>query len=84
MNITISALEVMKQSSTEPIDKESLVDIRDVHINENLHLSERVIEFISQIKNPYIFRYNDTVVRVKFSNTKATFEDRMRGYFEML
>ena len=84
LNITLSALERMKQGSTESVNKESLVDIRDVKINENLPLTERVIEFIHQIQNPYVFLYKDTVVRINFSNTKATFEDRMRGYFEML
>ena len=82
--ITLCELETMKRNSEQPITKETLTDIRDVNINENLPLFERALDFINQIKNPYVFRYKDTVVRINFPQTNISFEDRMKSYFEML
>jgi hypothetical protein len=61
-----------------------LIDIQDVDVNQNLPVEERIIEFIKQIKNPYLFKYGNTVIRVNFSKTNISFEDRVKNYFEML
>jgi hypothetical protein len=74
----------MKRRSTEPVDVGVLVDIRDINVNQNLPVADKIIEFITLSKNPYIYRYGDKVVRINFSLTNATFEDRMKGYFEMI
>ena len=84
MEITLEKLQAMKNSANEPADKESLVDIRDVKINQELPVTERILQFITLTKNPYLFKYGDKVVRINFAETEATFEDRMKGYFEML
>ena len=84
MNITLKQLMIMKDNATEPIDIENLVDIRDIKVNQELSVTDKILEFIALSKNPYIFRYGDKVVRVKFADTDITFEERMKGYFEML
>lgn len=84
MNITIEKLNKMKNCDTKPIDKEELVDLRDIKINQEQSVPEKIMEFITLIKNPYLYKYGDKVVRINFSETDVTFEDRMKGYFEML
>ena len=84
MNITLEKLQAMKNSTYEPIDKTNLVDIRDVKINQELSVEERILQFIALTKNPYLFKYGDRVVRISFAETEVTFEERMKGYFEML
>jgi hypothetical protein len=74
----------MKERCHEPIDKSTLVDIRDININQNLLEEERIMEFIKLIKNPYLYKYGDKVIRINFSPTETTFEDRVKGYFQML
>jgi len=74
----------MKKSTEGPIDKENLVDIRDVKINQDLPVTDRILEFIAMTKNPYLYKYGDKVVRISFAETDVTFEERMKGYFEML
>jgi len=74
----------MKNCDTKPIDKEELVDLRDIKINQEQSVPEKIMEFITLIKNPYLYKYGDKVVRINFSETDVTFEDRMKGYFEML
>ena len=53
----------------------SLVDIRDVEIDETLPIEERMKSYAEQIKNPYMFRVGDTIVRVSYANTQETLND---------
>lgn len=54
---------------------EELVDIRNVHIDPALPVEERVKSYVSQIKNPYLFRVGQTVVRVEYANNNRTIND---------
>ncbi len=53
----------------------SLVDIRDVKIDRKLPVEERIKSYVEQVKNPYLFKVGDTVVRVSYANTQATIND---------
>jgi len=84
LDITLERLQAMKSSINEPIDRDCLVDIRDIKINQDLPIADRILQFIALTKNPYLYKYGDKVVRVSFAETEVTFEERMKGYFEML
>ena len=62
-----------KQSRKELLD--SLVDIRDVKIDRTQPVEERMKSYVEQIKNPYLFKVGNTVVRVSYANTQATIND---------
>ncbi len=53
----------------------SLVDIRSVRIDRSAPLDERLKSYVEQIKNPYMFRVGDTVVRVSYADTESTIND---------
>lgn len=53
----------------------SLVDIRDVRIDRTLPMEERVKSYVEQIKNPYLFKVGNTVVRVSYADTDRTMND---------
>lgn len=53
----------------------SLVDIRDVEIDKSLPIEERMKSYVEQIKNPYMFKVGDTIVRVSYANTQETLND---------
>ena len=80
----MSDLTAMKQCRNQPVDKEALFDIRNVDVNQNQPIRDKILEFIRQIGNPYLFKCGDKVVRIHFSNTKTTFEEKIKGYFDML
>lgn len=61
------------QSRKELLD--SLVDIRDVRIDCSQPIEERMKSYVEQIKNPYLFKVGNTVVRVSYANTQATIND---------
>lgn len=54
---------------------DSLVDIRDVKIDRSLPVEERMRSYVEQIKNPYMFKYGNTIVRVSYANTTQTIND---------
>lgn len=54
---------------------ESLVDIRDVKIDRSKPVEERMKSYVEQIKNPYLFKVGNTIVRVSYANTRATIND---------
>ena len=68
-------VEEMKAVDIRTVDRETLVDIRDVKIDRSLPLEERVRSFVEQIKNPYQFKVGNTVVKVSFANTQNTITD---------
>lgn len=53
----------------------SLVDIRDVKIDRSMSVEDRMKSYVEQIKNPYMFKVGNTVVRVSYANTQATIND---------
>lgn len=62
-----------EMSKKELLD--SLVDIRDVKIDRTQPVEERMKSYVEQIKNPYLFKVRNTVVRVSYANTQATIND---------
>ena len=62
-----------ERSRKELLD--SLVDIRDVKIDRSMSKEDRMKSYVEQIKNPYMFKVGNTVVRVSYANTQATIND---------
>ena len=62
-----------ERSRKELLD--SLVDIRDVKIGRSMSVEDRMKSYVEQIKNPYMFKVGNTVVRVSYANTQATIND---------
>ena len=75
-----TSLESMRDTDVRTIDPALLVDIRDVKVNTSLSKEDRLLDYLSQIKNPYCFKHGKTVVKVSFADTEATLEDRLEKY----
>jgi hypothetical protein len=61
------------------IDRDKLVDIRDVIINTDLPKEEKIKDYIRQIRNPYCFKCGKYVVLSKFSENGLSLEDCLKG-----
>jgi hypothetical protein len=77
---TKEQIEAMQNVDIRTVDPAGLRDIRDVKVNTNLPKRERILDFIQQIGNPYCYRHGKYVVKVSFTDTDVTLEDRMRSY----
>lgn len=77
---TMEQIEAMQGVDVRTVDPSDLRDIRDVKVNTDLPKRERILDFIRQIGNPYCYRHGKYVVKVSFSDTDVTLEERMLSY----
>lgn len=78
----IEILEAMKIADIQTLNREGLVDIRDVKINQELKQPERILDFIRQIKNPYCYRHGEFIVQIGFAGTEVSLTERLQEYLE--
>ena len=70
----------MKSIDLDTVNRDELVDIRDVKVNTALPKRERALDFIRLIGNPYCYKHGKYVVKVGFSDTEVSLEERLAGY----
>ena len=63
-------LREMAAVDIRTVNPEELVDMKNVKINPNLPVKERVADYINQIRNPYCYKSHGVVVKISFSGTK--------------
>lgn len=66
----------LRETQITEVNKEDLVSLEDVDIDQTLPHEDRLTSFIEQIKNPYCFVVDGTIVKVTFSNSQESFTDR--------
>ena len=64
-------LKRLREVDVKTVDRDTLVDLKDVKINQELPVLERLIDFIKQIKNPYCYKMNGMVIKVSFAGEKS-------------
>lgn len=62
------------------VNRENLVDIRNVKIDPGLSKQERIKSFVNQIGNPYCYLDGDVVVGISYADTDVSLEDRLKSY----
>ena len=77
---TMEQIKAMQNVDIRTVDPGGLRDIREVKVNTDLPKRERILDFIRQIGNPYCYRHGKYVVKVSFTDTDVTLEDRMLSY----
>lgn len=70
----IQDLDRMKNMEMKDIDEDTLVDITKIKIDSSLSQEDRLLSFLKQVKNPYVHKYNDIVVKISYAG-KTTIED---------
>ncbi len=73
-------IDAMRDVDIRTVDPDTLRDIRDVKVNVELPKKERILDFIKQIGNPYCYRHGKYVVKVSYTDTKVTLEERLLAY----
>lgn len=59
-------------------------EISSIKIDKRKPSNERILEFITKVKNPYISKVNEKLVRIRFSDTDKTAEDCLTRVLENL
>lgn len=75
---------LMNENIIDDIDFniDDLVDIRNIKINVNQPIQEKIVDFVKQVKNPYLFKVGDVVVKVNFNNNGSTFQEKFENYLK--
>ena len=76
--------DTLREVDIREVDLDSLVDIREVKIDQTLPKEQRMAYFIRQVKNPYCFKVGKVAVSVGFANNGVTFEQQMGYYLQTL
>ena len=63
---TKNALEQYRNTDIMACDPDRLVDLREVHIDTNLPVPRRMVGFIPQVGNPYLFKVDGLVVKASY------------------
>ena len=74
----ISSFQLSKMRDIElsSCKTDTLVDLRDITIDLNKPVIDRIDSFLQQIKNPYLFKVDDVIVKVKYGSGK-TFDESL-------
>ena len=69
-------LERCRNVNLDDVKLENVDVITSIKIDRRKPSEERILDFLTKVKNPYIFKVNGKLVRIRFSeNTELTVED---------
>lgn len=83
-NMDNQQTNLLCQTDIQTVDIQNLVDISDVKIDTTMKKTDRIQNFIRDIKNPYCFRCKNTVVKVSFCSEGGSFQELLQDYFSTL
>ncbi len=68
-------LERCRSVNLDDVKLEDVDELTSIKIDRRKSSEERILDFIMKVKNPYIFKVNGKLVRIRFSDTDKTAED---------
>jgi len=77
-------LERCRNMKLEDVTLDDVDEITDIKIDRRKPSNERILDFIAKVKNPYIFKINGKLVRMRFSNTDKTADDCLTNVLKNL
>ena len=77
-------LERCRNLSLDEVSIDDVDKLSSVKINTRLNQVDRIIDFISKTKNPYIFKINGRLVRMRFSENGPTADECLTNMLENL
>lgn len=64
-------LERCKNIDLKDVTLDDVDDIKNIKIDRRKSSEERILDFLIKTKNPYIFKVNGKLVRIRFSETSS-------------
>ena len=77
-------LERCRKISLEDIQPEDVDEITEIKIDKRKSSSERILDFLNKVKNPYIFKVNGRLVQIGFSNNGKTADECLTNVLKSL
>ena len=77
-------LERCRNVNLNDVKLEDVDEIKDIKIDRRKPSNERILDFITKAKNPYIFKVNGKPVRIRFSDTDKTADECLTNVLKNL
>ena len=77
-------LEELRRVDLKAVDRTTLVQRKDIKIDPNKDKQDRIMDYIRQTKNPYIYADGKYTIKISFSETERTIEECMHSYLSGL
>lgn len=86
MNMCLSKeeLQKMEQIDIKEVVAENLVDIQELEIDMKKSVTGRVADYVQAVKNPFLVRVGDYIVKIGYSDCSETLNDRMKQYIQKM
>lgn len=68
--LDIAQLQNLKSVGAVDCNLSSLTDLKDISVDTSQLTANRMISFVKQIKNPYLFKVGEIVVKVEYGAEK--------------
>lgn len=65
----------MQKGNLGDVTLDDVDDVSSIKIDKRKTSNKKILEFITKVKNPYIFKVNGKLVRISFTDTDRTAED---------
>ena len=78
--ITSTQLKQMNNLKLSEVDKTKLVDIKTVLIDTDMPINERLENYFKNIKNPYCYLCDGTIVKIEFSENGKPLNSLLKDY----
>ncbi len=77
-------LDRCRNVNLDDVKLEDVDEITDIKIDRRKPSNERILDFITKAKNPYIFKVNGKLVRIRFSDTDKTADECLTNVLKNL
>ena len=77
-------LEKCRNMRLEDVTLDDVDELGTIKIDRRKSSNERILDFLTKVKNPYIFKINGRLVRIRFSENIPTTEDDLTNVLKNL
>ena len=66
------------------VNLDDVDDIDDITIDKRKKSEERIVDYLTKVKNPYIFKSNGKLIQICFSNSNKTADECLTNVLKNL
>lgn len=77
-------LEKCRNMRLEDVTLDDVDELGTIKIDRRKSSNERILDFLTKVKNPYIFKINGRLVRMRFSENGPTADECLTNKLENL
>ena len=77
-------LEKCRNMKLEDVTLDDVDELGSIKIDRRKSSNERILDFLTKVKNPYIFKINGRLVRMRFSENGPTADECLTNMLENL